>query len=175
MIAAALRAGIPVLNASPVLNAQLAADRRRAARLPGSPGRLQRPRPADRHQRTARSRRSASSRPAQTTCNYLTLAFRNLADALSEGNGHGNWLDALAFEPPKGPNSEGGAGLGSRQRPRAATTTSTTTPTRTPPRPGQPHECEAGNEHYETGKTVIGNAPRQPGHRRPAGSSEEGE
>ena len=47
-----------------------AADRRRAARLPAVARRLQRPRPADRHQRTARRRRSGSSprpRPPATT------------------------------------------------------------------------------------------------------------
>ena len=46
------------------------ADRRRAARLPGSARRLQRPRPADRHQRSPRTRRSGSSprpRPSATT------------------------------------------------------------------------------------------------------------
>ena len=47
--------------------------------------------------------------PAQYTCNYLTLAFGNVADALSESNGQANWAGALALEPPSGPNNEGGA------------------------------------------------------------------
>ena len=46
--------------------------------------------------------------PAQTTCNYLTLAFGNLASAFSGGNGVSNWFRATSFQAPEGPNSEAG-------------------------------------------------------------------
>ena len=65
-IDAALRAGIPALNRSPALYAQLDAHRGSAACLPELPRCLQRPRPVHRRQRTARRPRSDSSRPAQT-------------------------------------------------------------------------------------------------------------
>ena len=50
VIAESLHAGFPALNASPGAQQPAAADRGSAARLPGRAGRLQRPRPADRHQ-----------------------------------------------------------------------------------------------------------------------------
>ena len=47
---------------------------------------------------------------------------------------------------------------------RTSTTTSTTTPTRTPPRRARsPRECEAGNEPFLKGQTVIGNVPGNQG------------
>ena len=45
--------------------------------------------------------------PAQTTCNYLTLAFKNVANAASEGNGTGNWLNFISLVPTSGVNNEG--------------------------------------------------------------------
>ena len=63
--------------------------------------------------------------------------------------------------------------LGAGQRPRAATT-STTTPTRTRASPGQTEECEAGNEPYMKGQTVIGNAPGNQGHDDLRPAQEEG-
>ena len=112
--------------------------------------------------------------PAQTTCNYLTPRLpQPRRRASAKRNGDGNWLGAIAFEPPDGPNAEGGARLGAGQRPRSATTTSTSTPTRTPPRPARRGECEAGNERYAPGKTVIGNVAGNSGARAPP--NEEGE
>ena len=69
-IAAALRAGVPVAQRLADPQRPAAADRRRAARLPERPRRLQRARPADRHQQPAAARRSSSSprrRPPATT------------------------------------------------------------------------------------------------------------
>ena len=150
------------------------ADRRRAARLPGSPGRLQRPRPPDRHQRAPRTRRSGSSprrRPPATTSPWpsATSPTRS-AKATARRTG-----------PAPSPSSRRGA-----RTPRAApppppptaptaTTTSTTTPTRTPPRPARPKECEAGNEPYAKGKTRDRQRAGQPGHSTTRGQLEEGE
>ena len=172
MIAAAAARRHPGAQPSPVLNAQLHADRRSAARLPGSAGRLQRPRPADRHQRSARSRRSGSSprpRPPATTS---TLTFRNLANASQRRQRPGQLAqrDRLRAagrpeqreRPGLGPANGGGPNRENHLHYNPYPNTAS---------PGQDEECEAGNEHYVTGKTVIGNAPEQLGHRRPAGSS----
>ena len=52
VIAEALHAGVPVLNASPVLNNQLQPTAEALVDFQECAGGLQRPRPADRHQRT---------------------------------------------------------------------------------------------------------------------------
>jgi hypothetical protein len=93
--------------------------------------------------------------PAQTTCNYVTLLFQNLANSNSQGNDYGKWLNVISFEPAVGPNSEGGQASapasGSKENhlhfnPYPQTGA-----------PGQANVCEAGNEKYIRGKTVIGN------------------
>ena len=77
--------------------------------------------------------------PAQTTCNYLTLAFRKLANASSEGNDARQLAQRdLASSAPEGPNSEAGPASAPANGPGLSRTTSTSTPTRTPPSPGQP-------------------------------------
>ncbi len=44
--------------------------------------------------------------PAQTHLQLPHARLQNLADAFSESNGSANWLGAIAFEPPSGPNAE---------------------------------------------------------------------
>ena len=46
--------------------------------------------------------------PAQLTCNYLTLWFRNVSSLLSEGDVHGTWQRFIIIATPQGPNNEGG-------------------------------------------------------------------
>jgi hypothetical protein len=103
--------------------------------------------------------------PAQTTCNYLSLFFRNLQSTLSEGDSIGTMLRFGILGLPQNPNSEAGPSsapangpatnrvkeplredsfLHSNQYPNTAA-------------PGQPKECEAGNETYDQGRQVIGN------------------
>jgi len=165
-IAAALRAGIPALNASPTLNAQLppTADALLAfQRAPGVFNGLDLL--IDTNDLLGPAIRFIG--PAQTTCNYLTLAFRNLASASGEDNGLGGWFNAIAFEPPEGPNSEGGPasapanGPGKTGPGRLNHLHSNPYPNTASP--GQPKECEAGNERYEAGVTRIGNTPRHDG------------
>lgn len=162
-IAAALRAGIPALNASPILNEQLPPTADALLAFQQSPGTFNGLDLLIDFNKTLEPAIRFIA-PAQTTCNYLTLAFRNLASTASEGNGLGNWINAISFEPPTGPNSEGapasapanGGGtspfnhLHSNPYPNTAA-------------PGQPKECEAGNERYELGVTRIGNTPRNDG------------
>jgi len=152
-IAAALQAGIPALNRSPRLYGQLTPTAEALLDFQGDPAvsngldLL-----IDTNEVLAPAIEQIA--PAQTTCNYLTIAFRNLADAFSESNGKANWLAVLSFEAPGGPNAE--------SRPSSA-------PANGPekknhlhfnpyPRTGQDGVCEAGNERYESGKTVIGHA-----------------
>jgi len=162
-IAAALRAGIPALNASPALNAQLPPTADALLAFQRSPGVFNGlDLLIDTNDLLEPAIRFIG--PAQTTCNYLSLTFRNLASASSEGNGLGSWFNAIAFEAPEGPNSEAGQAsapasgggpdrknyLHSNPYPNSAA-------------PGQPKECEAGNELYEKGLTRIGNTPRNDG------------
>ena len=58
-----------------------------------------------------------------------------------------------------GPEQRGRAGVRARRTGRPRRTTSTPTRIRTRPRPGQPRECEAGNEPYARGRTVLANVP----------------
>ena len=46
--------------------------------------------------------------PAQTTCNYIALWFRNIASLLSEGDVNGTWQRFIIVATPQGPNNEGG-------------------------------------------------------------------
>lgn len=157
-IAAALRAGVPALNASPTLNAQLVPTAEALLAFQEAPGVFN---GLNLLIDTNNLLNPAIKfiGPSQTTCNYFSIAIRNLANSSSEGNGLGNWFNATSFEAPEGPNSEA---------------TPSSAPANGPDRknhlhynpypntaaPGQPEECEAGNERYEKGLTRIGNTPR---------------
>jgi phospholipid/cholesterol/gamma-HCH transport system substrate-binding protein len=89
--------------------------------------------------------------PYQTVCNYIALAGRNTASAPSEGNAGGNWLRFSAIIQP------------SEMFPRAAPAPRLHfDPYPNGAAPGQPHECEAGNQPYLPGR-VIGNVPGNQG------------
>jgi virulence factor Mce-like protein len=94
----------------------------------------------------------------QSTCNSITLLFRNLASTLSDGDIVGRWLRFMVVLPPQGPNGEGGpaaapaAGPGTDNHLHA-------NPYPNEAAPGQPRECEAGNETYLAGRTLVGNVP----------------
>jgi len=153
-IDAALRAGIPALNRSPAFYAQLDPTAEALLAFQSSPGVFNGlDLFIDANELLAPSFRYLT--PAQTDCNYLTLAFSNLADSFSESNGNGNWLGAIAFEPPSGPNAEA--------RPASAPANGPETdnhlhfnPYPRTAAPGQDGVCEAGNERYARGQTVIG-------------------
>ena len=96
--------------------------------------------------------------PAQTTCNYIADWFRNVSDLLSVGDASGNWQRFIIIATPNGPNSEGtpssapanGPGPDNHLHQNPYPNTAS---------PGQPKECEAANEPYAVGQTVIGNVP----------------
>jgi ABC-type transporter Mla subunit MlaD len=98
--------------------------------------------------------------PVQLQCNYITLWFRNVSSLLSEGDVHGTWQRFIIIATPQGPNNEGGP---------SSAPANGGTPTRdnylhsnpypNTASPGQPKECEAGNEPFLAGRQVIGNVP----------------
>ncbi len=150
-INAALRAGIPALNRSPALYAQLTPTAEALLAFQSEPGVFN---GLDLLIDTNNVLAPAIDyiAPAQTTCKYLSIAFDNLASTFSESNGNGNWLGAIAFEPPSGPNAESGPSSAPANGP-AGKNHLHFNPY---PRTGQDGVCEAGNERYVSGQTTIG-------------------
>jgi len=118
--------------------------------------------------------------PEQVTCNYLTLAFRNFASTLSENIGVGTLARTLPVLSPDGVNAEGFPssapasgpsidrapgifGKAGEVGPPINDNHLHYNPYPNVAGPGQPQECEAGNETYAVGQTVIGHAPGNAG------------
>jgi virulence factor Mce-like protein len=100
--------------------------------------------------------------PAQTVCNYATLWFRNISSLLSEGDKNGTWQRFIIVATPQGPNNEGGPS----SKPANGPTIDNhlhANPYPNTAAPGQTHECEAGNEPFLVGKTIVGNVPGNQG------------
>jgi virulence factor Mce-like protein len=110
----------------------------------------------------------AFATPAQTTCNYLTLFFRNLGSTLSESDTVGTFLRTDPLVAAQLPNSEAGPAAAPANGPpdspdaRIRDTYLHSNPYPNTAAPGQTNECEAGNELYVAKKQVIGNAPGTP-------------
>jgi virulence factor Mce-like protein len=154
-IAAALHAGVPALNASPVLNNQLQPTAEALVAFQQAPGVFN---GLDLLIDTNNLLKPALRfiAPAQTSCNYLTLTFREVASASSVGNSLGNWLNFVPPAPPEGPNSESGQASAPASGP-TANNYLHYNPYPNTGAPGQQNGCEAGNEKYIPRKTVIGN------------------
>jgi virulence factor Mce-like protein len=158
VIAESLHAGIPVLNASPVLNNQLQPTAEALVDFQEAPGvfngldlltdtnRLLKP-----------SLRFIA--PSQTVCNYWSLTFKEVANATSQGNSNGNWMQFIPFAPPEGPNSESTFASAPANDPADRENHLHYNPYPKTAAPGQDNVCEAGNEAYVAGKTIIGPAP----------------
>ena len=160
VIAEALHAGIPALNGAPATNAQLAPTAQALVDFQESPATL----PTLRLLTESNRQLGPSLRyitPSETICRYVSIALGEVVNASSQGNRYGHWLNFISFAPPEGPNGESGAasspasGGGKESEanhlhynplPRTAA-------------PGQGEVCEAGNEKYIKGKTVIGRSP----------------
>jgi hypothetical protein len=107
--------------------------------------------------------------PEQAVCNYLTLAFRNVASLESENVGVGTVARSGFVLSPPGPNNEGYPSSAPANGPSTEHGFQSTTiidnnhvhvnPYPNVAGPGQPQVCEAGNETYLEGKAVIGNVP----------------
>jgi len=109
--------------------------------------------------------------PEQAQCNYLTLAFRNLASLSSENVGIGTLSRAGFILAPSGTNNEGfpaSAPANGPSEERAPFTHKIfdagnnhlhANPYPSVSGPGQPQLCESGNEKYIPKQPVIGNLP----------------
>jgi virulence factor Mce-like protein len=96
--------------------------------------------------------------PAQLQCNYVTLWFRNVSSLLSVGDRNGTWQRFIIIATPQGPNNEGTPSSAPANGP-GADNHLHSNPYPHTASPGQPKECEAGNEPFKGGQTVIGNPP----------------
>jgi hypothetical protein len=107
--------------------------------------------------------------PVQTTCNYATLLFRNVASHLSDGDSIGTWQRFTiiptvplasatydSFNNEVGPSTVPANGSGPANFLHANPYPNTASP-------GQTKECEAGNERFRSGRKVIGNPPGNQG------------
>jgi virulence factor Mce-like protein len=110
--------------------------------------------------------------PEQAVCNYWSLAFRNVASLESESVGVGTVARAGFVLSPTGANNEGYPSsapangpspefeaVSHRLIPDTGGNHLHANPYPNVAGPGQAQLCEAGNEAYVPGKTVIGNAP----------------
>jgi virulence factor Mce-like protein len=99
--------------------------------------------------------------PVQTVCNYATLWFRNVSSLLSVGDANGTSQRFIIIATPQGPNNEGGPSSAPANGgvPGKQDNYLHTNPYPNTASPGQPKECEAGNEPFAVGKQVIGNTP----------------
>jgi ABC-type transporter Mla subunit MlaD len=113
--------------------------------------------------------------PAQTVCNYATLLARNAQDHLSispDGIGTGQRFIVMsagqtdAFTGINAPNSENGPSSAPANSAGGGLTVNNflhANPYPNTASPGQPRECEAGNEPYLQNQVVIGNVPGNQG------------
>jgi ABC-type transporter Mla subunit MlaD len=156
-IADALEAGAKVLPRTPPLNRRLAdllVEVQRFSENPMVPRGLK----ATTQALNTLNPTLAFLTPAQTQCNYITLFFRNVASHLSEGDRNGTWQRFIIVPTPLGPNNEGGPSSAPANGPDQANHLHAN-PYPNTASPGQPKECEAGNERYTPGQTIIGNPP----------------
>ena len=100
--------------------------------------------------------------PAQTVCNYATNLLRNASSLLSEGDRNGTGQRFIIIATPQGPNNEGGPSSAPADGPTPDNHLHRN-PYPNTAAPGQPRECEAGNETYDAGRTVLGNDPGNQG------------
>jgi virulence factor Mce-like protein len=172
IIAESLHAGVPVLKASPVLNAQLQPTAEALVDFQEAPGVFNGLELLTDTNRLLKPSLTYIA-PSETVCHYWTLAFTQIANASSQGNSNGNWLQFISFAPPEGPNSESTfASAPANGGPKEPENNLHYNPYPRTAAPGQEGVCEAGNEKYVTGKTVIGRAPevwgtttREPGNK----------
>jgi hypothetical protein len=98
--------------------------------------------------------------PAQSVCNYATIALQNLSSMISFGDGLGTNQRAIVLQEPIGPNGE----VGPSSAPASGGGDDLANflhfnPYPNTASPGQERECEAGNEGYAPGQVAIGNVP----------------
>ncbi len=177
-LAVAFRTGTPALRRSPGLNRRLTRTIETFEEL-GDDDRV--PRGLDRLTRTVTLAQPLVDHitPAQTTCNYFALLFRNGASLLSESDVVGTMLRFYPLALPVPPGSEAGPAAtpsngpappeGSTQTQISLTDDSFlhSNPYPNTAAPGQVRECEAGNENYKRNRLrnrqAVGNLPGDQG------------
>jgi virulence factor Mce-like protein len=161
ILADALTAGAKFLPETPAMNKQLEGTFRALQRFATDP---LVPKGVNRltHTFSSLNPTLAFLTPVQTQCNYVTLFLRNIASLLSVGDQNGTWQRFIIVTTPQGPNSETGPSSGPANGPTEDNHLHANSYPNTAS-PGQPTECEAGNEPYDIGKTVIGNVPGNQG------------
>ena len=169
-VAAATRSGPPVLRKTPVLNAELAPTAQALVDFGNTPGVT----PGLQLLTQTNSFLDptlAFITPAQTVCNYVTLLLRNGSSITSLGDGIGTWQRFALIAPPNSgqpnfinstPNNIGSPAGAPANGPDLANHLHYN-PYPNTAAPGQPKECEAGNETYNAAATVIGNVPGNQG------------
>jgi ABC-type transporter Mla subunit MlaD len=100
--------------------------------------------------------------PAQTVCNYVAVFMRNASFLAAEGDANGTWWRFIPIITPQGPNNETGpsSAPSSGGGPDQVNSSRNFIHVNMYPNtagPGQPRECEAGNEKYAAGRQSIGN------------------
>lgn len=163
VLASAFEVGIPVLRKTPPLNAQLEPTAQALYDFQEAPGvkdGLSLLIDANNELEPA----LAYLTPAQTTCNYLTLLFRNAAEIGTMGPSNeklgGHTRFAVIGPEAESPNHEGSPASAPAQGPsegRDQINFLHYNPYPYTASPGQPERCAAGNEIYEFGELVIGN------------------
>ncbi len=160
-LAAATRSGPPVLRKTPVLNAELAPTAQALVDFGNTPGVIPGLQLLSETNNTL-DPTLAYLTPAQTVCNYITLLLRNGGAITSLGDGVGNWQRFIVLAPPTGTNNIGSPAGAPANGPEL-TNHLHYNPYPNTAAPGQPRECEAGNETYSAATTVVGNVPGNQG------------
>jgi virulence factor Mce-like protein len=158
VIAESLHAGIPVLNASPVLNNQLQPTAEALVAFQEAPGVFNGLELLTDTNKLLKPSLSYIT-PSQTICNYWSLTFKNLADATGEGNSNGHWLEFYSYGPPEGENSESTLAAAPADEAGDSENHLHYNPNPQTAAPGQGKVCEAGNERYVKGETIVGHSP----------------
>jgi hypothetical protein len=155
-LADALEVGTPTLRHSPAFNRRLASLLTEVQTFANDPVA---PRGIKRLAETLEALKPPLDylAPAQVTCNYLSVWFRNVSSLLSEGDVHGTWQRFIIIATPQGPNNEGGPSSAPANGPTSDNYLHSN-PYPNTASPGQPKECESGNEPFPVGRKVIGNS-----------------
>lgn len=176
-LSVALRVGTPALKRSPELNRRLTKSFEIVRDLGDDP---RVPAGLDRLTETATLLQPlvAFITPAQTTCNYVSLFFRNGASAISESDSIGTMLRINPMALPLLAGSEAGPTavpangpvvprLPLREYSLGGDSFLHSNPLPNTAAPGQVRECEAGNEDYKVfnlqNHQAIGNLPGDQG------------
>jgi len=156
-LADAVEVGTPTLRRMPALNRRLASLLQELERFAQDP---MVPRGVKRLTETVQTLKPTLDylAPAQTTCNYVSLFFRNIGSLLSEGDVNGTWQRFIIIATPQGPNNEGTLASEPANGPNLENHLHAN-PYPNTAAPGQPKECESGNEPYIKGETLTGTVP----------------